>query len=1086
MGMAVLSFATLSCSKDAVDPSQQEQNQKEETPTSEGSSDKTPVPEGMIRLTFGVSQEGDAPAADGEDTKTSWNGTTHDWSDGDRIRIIVGEGNVEGKDYVDAEVIDGKVIVDVPDTNYYYAVYPNTATYTFKADEGKITITIPRYQKGTFSEANIMAAKTSKAAATLNFKNMTSIVKLTTGNKFSYNTIAVMANDQTKLTGTVSTTFPDTFVVETANGSDAILSLQKGNPSGYAGVSANTTYYLAMLPGEDVDNGIGFKIEQRAADTELIAGGISKSAFSRKRSKVYDMGTLDDRIVTDWYISESGSGVGNVESAPASPARLMDLLNPSYSTNNTTAGWRLVNATIHVFPGTYNLQELNGGEVFDPHYQLSNLKVHVKGEGTALNPTKFICNQTAITDHIFTISGAHKVGDFTFENITFTANPEATETNIDGIAFSIPYVTDPAPASGNIVRFKDCTFSGLTGSNGTSDYNGGAAVNINSSMAAKIYFTGCTFSDNTAARGGAFAIRNTSAESEILFTNCSFFNNIANNNQGGSVYVYANASPIVFDHTSFSGDGSTSTAKNGGAIAIIKNAKVTLQNSCTFNGCTTAGSGGAIFNHGTLIADGATFSNCKAKLGGAIHTDGAATIGATAGCTFSGNAATDNGGSIHFQKTDNGAATPTLSVNNSSFSGNAVDANATKGGAIAATSAAYEFTLSNCTFSNLVAANGGALHTIGIGTIDNGSSFTACDATANGGAIYNGGTLTVDNSTITGKGKSTIMTTLLGGGVYNAVDASCTIQNNSVIEKCALTSGSEHQGAGVWNGGTITFKSSMLRNNSCGYRGGALYCSGTVTVDETIFSGNNAANGGGIHTVAGADCYIKGCTFTGNTATNGAALRTEGASGNVAKLVVLNSLFKDNVPSTKSGTAGGALQVTSGYSYSVIANSTFTGTDGTALSRNGAPYIYILSCTFADNTEDFNSNFNQGWFYNSILASANIPDIDNMKKRQFYSIFGSTRYAAGGTVTPTATVEDLGKKCLGTYSNGVYPLSANATYSEHYNEGMLVTDLQALTFNNITLTNDQKTLLGKDQKGNDRGDSKIMGAYVKTTAPTTE
>ena len=104
MGVAVLSFATLSCSKEAVDPSQQEQNQKEETakenPTSEGSSDETPVPEGMIRLTFGVSQEGDAPAADGEDTKTSWDGATHTWSDGDQIRIIFGEGDVEGTDYM--------------------------------------------------------------------------------------------------------------------------------------------------------------------------------------------------------------------------------------------------------------------------------------------------------------------------------------------------------------------------------------------------------------------------------------------------------------------------------------------------------------------------------------------------------------------------------------------------------------------------------------------------------------------------------------------------------------------------------------------------------------------------------------------------------------------------------------------------------------------------------------------------------------------------------------------------------------------------------------------------------------------------
>ena len=1089
MGVAVLSFATLSCSKEAVDPSQQEQNQKEETakenPTSEGSSDETPVPEGMIRLTFGVSQEGDAPAADGEDTKTSWDGTPHShaWSDGDKIRIIFGEGDVEGTDYVDAEVVDGKVDAVVPDAEYYYAVYPTTATYTFTAAEGKITITIPRYQKGTFSEANIMAAKTSKAAATLNFKNMTSIVKLTTGDKYTYNTIAVMANDQTKLTGTVSTTFPDTFAVGTAPGSDAILSLQKGNPSGYAGVSANTTYYLAMLPGAAIDSGIGFKIEKRDAETELIAGGISKSEFARERAKVYDLGTLDDRIVKDWYISQTGTGVGNVESAPASPARLMDLLNPSYSTNNTTAGWRLVNATIHVLPGTYNLQELNGGEVFDPHYNLSNLKVHVKGEGTALNPTKFICNQTADDEHIFAVTGSHKVGEFTFENITFTANPSASNTNSSGIAFNYSGTADVE----NVVTFKDCTFEGLTSTASGTIY-GGAAAFVSSNKSFDILFDGCTFNNNNAVRG-AVALSNSGAESNVSFSGCTFSNNVSNGNQGGSIYVYANGKTTI-DSSSFAGDGSTSTANNGGAIAIIAGATVTLQNGCSFTGCTTSGSGGAIFNHGTLVADGTTFSGCKAKLGGAIHTDGAATIGESASCTFSNNVATQNGGSIHFQKTGSGAASPTLAVSNSSFIGNGVDVNAAdKGGAIAATSAAYEYTVSNCTFSDLVAANGGALHTIGIGTIDNGSSFTACDATANGGAIYNGGTLTVDNSTITGKGKSTIMTTLLGGGVYNSADANCTIQNNSIIEECALTSGSNHQGAGIWNGGTITVKSSILRNNSCGYRGGALYCSGTVAIDETLISGNHAANGGGIHTVAGADCYIKGCTFTGNTATNGAALRTEGSDGNISKLVVLNSLFKDNVPSTKTGNNGGAVQATSNYSYSLIGNTTFAATDGTALVTGGntgdnAPYFWLVSCTFADNTADYDRNYNKGWFYNTICASAEFAaNRDNQKKAQYYSIFGSNRFAAGGTTTPAATVTDLGKNCLGTYSNGVYPLSDNSTYELHYSDGMTVDDIQKLTFTNIVLTDDQKALLAKDQKGNDRTGT-IMGAYVKTTAPT--
>jgi hypothetical protein len=44
---------------------------------------------------------------------------------------------------------------------------------------------------------------------------------------------------------------------------------------------------------------------------------------------------------------------------------------------------------------------------------------------------------------------------------------------------------------------------------------------------------------------------------------------------------------------------------------------------------------------------------------------------------------------------------------------------------------------------------------------------------------------------------------------------------------------------------------------------------------------------------------------------------------------------------------------------------------------------------------------------------------------------------------------------------------------------MSASDIQALAFDNITLTDEQKALLAKDQKGNDRKGT-IMGAYVLT------
>lgn len=846
--VTALSLVTLSCTKELADPSQQEQIQKEEDPAKDAGEEQT-IPEGMIRLTFGVSQEGDASANEGDDTKTTWDGTNHGWSDDDQIRILWGTGD---SDYKDVGIVENKVTLDIEkavldEIETFYAVYPTTASYALDLANGKLTITVPRYQTGSFSDANIMAAKTSKAAANLEFKNMTSIIKFTTGSTYNYNSVSFMANDQTKLTGTVSTTFPSEFAVETAVGTESIVCIQ-GNSSGNAGVSQGKTYYLAMLPGDQIDNGIGFKIEQRGTGTDLLGGAISKSTFARERSKIYDMGTLDSHIVTNWYISESGTGSGLSAAEPAAPARLMDLLNPAYSTNNTTAGWRLTGAIVHVAGGTYNLQALNGGEVFDPHYNLSNLKVHVKGEGTASNPTKFICNQELDTDFIFTLSGSHRVGDFTFENITFA----------------------PAEGKSHIVP--------------------GTAFCFDSSAASNISFDGCTFSGFT--QDGAI--------------------------NGGPIYV-----------------------KGTGAVVL------------TFNDCT--------------------FSGNSCNTGGAAYFYNPNAIISITDCTFSGNSSASHGGAIRAREFDS------LSISGGSFDSNKSTNTGVKGGAI---------------------------------YVDGGT------------------TVTIDGTTF----------------------------SNNIGGTWGVTSPSGR-------GGALLFVSSAA-----------------VTVKNATFSGNKASNGGAIHTENGSSVYIVNSTFTGNNATNGASIRTLGEEGSLATLVVINTLFSGNKV-TGTGTQGGFdVQATTNYSRVLIANSTFRNLDGNAaLGTNGAPNFNVVSCTFNENTADFNRNFNNGKFYNSILASAELTAGNNLKAAQYYSIFGNTRYGEGGTTTAVETEAGLAAACLGSYSNGVYPL--NSSKEASYSAGMSSDDIKKLTFTDITLTDEQKALLAKDQKGNKR-EGTIMGAYVLTTAPT--
>ena len=91
-------------------------------------------------------------------TKTSYDKENgHQWSEGDQIKIIWG---TEDDAYVIAEVVDGFVTATVGDVETFYAVYPETTVY--ELTEGQIYVVFPKTQDGSFKQANIMAAKTTK------------------------------------------------------------------------------------------------------------------------------------------------------------------------------------------------------------------------------------------------------------------------------------------------------------------------------------------------------------------------------------------------------------------------------------------------------------------------------------------------------------------------------------------------------------------------------------------------------------------------------------------------------------------------------------------------------------------------------------------------------------------------------------------------------------------------------------------------------------------------------------------------------------------------------------------------------------
>lgn len=989
--------------------------------------DNDGITDGLVPLTFSIAAEGMTKTTIGGN-KTD--GYTVSWATGDKVRIVWNDGSksaqTEGEDYYIADVINaetGEVAGYIPagsaDDDVFYAVYPETADYTL--EDGTLTITIPREQSGTFKDANIMVAKTTKGEAHLAFKNMTSIISFSTSasmkSEYKYITFAANQLNTYALSGTVSTNFRGkTFTASAVAGSTSGRSYVSKTKSG--ALASGKTYYLAVLPEtgkETISNGLGFKIQD--SKFSLICGGMSKSDFVRSRGAVASLGAIDTKVRESWFIKQDGSDTGGKDWDNAGNAkRFVELLSPSYSDNGTTAGWRLTGATIYVADGEYNLQKNNSDEApLNLNWGASGVKVKVVGSCTGSSTeqdlenctTTFVCNQDKTTDHILQISGT--VDFLSLDGITFTANSEATETNISGIALNC--------TSNNTVNvtFDKCKFTGITGSN----TYGGSVIDITGSPS--INFKGCTFKDNVTSG--------------------------ANDNYGGAIRVENGAATVNFNNCTADNNDVTSESGRAGFLCL-RNGTVTI-NGGTIKNSNANGAAGAVFvnqSAAVLNINNCTVQKNSSSYGGFLYL-GSGTVNIKGG-TYEENSAVTNAGGAIYQNSG------TLDI------------------------ADYENTRTS--FVKNTASSGGAIYSKSAVSISK-ASFSENDATANGGAIFNEGTLTLNGTTITGKGKDTNMTAQLGGGIYNKGGAKATINNNSVIEGCAIT-GNSHHGAAIWNGGALTIDGSILQNNINTQRGGGIYCVGTgasASVSNTLFDDNDANNGGAIALDDGATAYIMGCTFTSCNAINGAAIRTvnNGTNTSNSKALVFNSLFESNT-STGGRNDGGGITQSAGYGRILIANSTFKDNttnqaNGVISYNSGNCKTYVISDTFNGNTSDVTSGSSNIVVRNSLLmASAIIPENVNTS----YCIWKTTLIDKDKN---TSTLEGF---ALGKYvaDKGVYIL--DDTYSSSYSQGMDVSELSKLSFNGITLTDDQKTLLAKDQKGNDRvhdtTNCKYMGAYV--------
>ncbi len=202
-----------------------------------------------------------------------------------------------------------------------------------------------------------------------------------------------------------------------------------------------------------------------------------------------------------------------------------------------------------------------------------------------------------------------------------------------------------------------------------------------------------------------------------------------------------------------------------------------------------------------------------------------------------------------------------------------------------------------------------------------------------------------------------------GGGIYNA--GTLTIANSILSGNSVISDGSGPDGGGIYSDGTLivtgtTFagNSALTENHEFGL-GGGIDSSGTATITASLFTGNTGAAGGGGISSSGM-LTVTACTFSGNSAfSSGGGINSSGTA------IITDSTFSHNSALLGAGIMSLTGSVT-------ITDSTVT--DNSADASGGGIDNYHGTMSITGSTISDNAAFSDGGILNSESGTLTIRD----------------------------------------------------------------------------------------------------------------
>ncbi len=806
-----------------------------------------------------------------------------------------------------------------------------------------------------------------------------------------------------------------------------------GGPLVFSGTTTAEAINGAGIANLFISGGNASQIVKVSAGANVTLSGMTLTGGQAATGGAIDnFGTLDMSGValTSNAATNSGGGIRN------EAAGNLTVANSTLSGDSASQGGAIYNsgtATIESTTLTLNTSS-SGGAVQNAGSLTVNLSTlshnSSTGAGGAIGnaPAGVLAVQSSTFANNSAGAGAAQggaissLGVLTIADSTFTAN----SAGVSGGAVYYSFAASP-------LQIVDSTFSTNTAPSGGAVYTATATT---------LY--GATFTKNAATSGGAVDVAGAAAS--LVATNATFASNTAGS--GGALYSQGTVefvnSTIVYNQSSVTGGG----LDLAGGTASLYNTLVALntlgsgsQNSPNdIVGTLTAGANNLIAN---AFSAGGLTNGSNGNLVG-ILPGIAAGLANNGGPTLTiallaGSPAIDSGSSSIA-----GVSLPTIDQRGAVRGPLGLNAGANPD------IGAYEASSSYVVSSTADTLDAGTLRT-GVNWADistnpnlenlfdpapNTVNFTATGTIAlSGGALAlsnNGGT-NVQKS-IQGPGSG--MLTISGNGASGVFSVASGV--TASITGLTVTGGlTQTDGAGIDNAGALTISGLAVTNNSGRFGGGIENEStGTLSVSNSSFSGNEASSGGGAINNFN-QLTLSNDTFTGNEGFLGGALANQangslsidestlssntaitqgGGISNLGTLTISNS----SVVSNTSDAAGGGIEQGSTGTLSVT-NTTIafnSATKGGGISTSGP--ITLINVTIADNSLasladtggglDLETGGKVG-LYNSIVAQ-------NTAGTGAFAPASDISVLNGGSLVPNSSYNLIGTGGSGGLSSG--------------------------------------------------------------------